>query len=203
MRRRKKCNPQFKLSVPNTEPKRSRSTQPDIAHSDHVLALELTPLGTLCRWLEDQQRVCLRRDLAHLERLIRLMPPHDARNRQQLVKLRTAFLSFQRKFAAHLKTEAKVVFPLIRQMESNLVGDPHASRSLQTRTTRLERQHFEADEALAEVKALAADETVLFSTSSRVQTLRNCLASFDRNLQEQIYLENRVLFPRALAISRA
>src|SRR5690242_445967 len=140
MRRRKKCNPQFKLSVPNTEPKRSRSTQPDIAHSDHVLALELTPLGTLCRWLEDQQRVCLRRDLAHLERLIRLMPPDDGKNRQQLVKIRTAILSFQRKFAAHLKTEAKVVFPLNRQMESNLVGDPHASRSLQTPTTPLERQ---------------------------------------------------------------
>jgi regulator of cell morphogenesis and NO signaling len=131
------------------------------------------------------------------------MPPHDARNRQQLVKLRRAFLSFQRKFAAHLKVEAKVIFPLIRQMESNPVGDSHASRSLQTRTTRLERQHFEADEALAEVRALATDETVLFSASSRVQTLRNCLASFDRNLQEQIYVENRVLFPRALAVSRA
>lgn len=163
--------------------------------SESAVAIELTPLPELCERLEDRQRFLLRRGLARLGLLIHSAVTHDRRNRPQLARLQKSFAAFREQFTAHLREETETIFPFIRQLESSAVGKTHARRSLQTLTARLERQHFEADEAFAEVCALAGDGCA--------RTLRDNLASFERNLHEQIYEENRVLFPRARAVSRA
>lgn len=166
-----------------------------LARSKPAVVIELMPLPDLCERLEGRQRFFLRRGLACLERLIHSAAAHDGRNRRKLAKLQKTFAVFRERFTAHLREEAEVIFPFIRQLESSTVGKNHARRSLQTRTARLEQQHFEVDEAFAELCALAEN--------SCARTLCDKLASFEHNLHEQIYEENRVLFPRARAASRA
>ncbi|MBU6410703.1 MAG: hemerythrin domain-containing protein [Verrucomicrobia bacterium] len=165
--------------------------------------MELMPLAELCARLEDRQRLFLRRGLARLERLICSATPTDSRNRTHLAKLRKGFAAFREKLTAHLREESEFIFPLIRQLEECATRKAHARRTLQNRAVRLGKQHFEADEAIAELRALVANGRASFPVSARVQALRDGLASFERDLHQQIYEENRFLFPRALAVSRA
>lgn len=165
--------------------------------------MELMPLAKLYQRLEVRQRNALQRELARLEKLVAVLSVRDARSRAQFSRFQKAFAAFEKKLTAHLQAEARTILPLIRRLESGRTVSRPAVRLLQTRARSLEQQHFEADEALAEVKELAANEDVLVLASSRVRTVRNRLAQFDRRLQEQIYGENRILFPRAVAVSRA
>jgi len=165
------------------------------ARSEAMMAIELMPLAELCERLEYRQRLFLGHGLARLGRLIRSAAKNNDRNRPQLVKLQKAFAAFREKFTAHMREEANVAFPFIRQLESNAVRKTHARISLQTCTAHLEKQHFEADETFAELRALAENDCL--------PELRKDLLRFEQSLHEQIYEENQVLFPRALAVSRA
>lgn len=160
-----------------------------------AVASELMPLTDLCGWLESRQLQVLCGELSRLNRLIPAAVERDGASHPQLLKLQEAFAAFCEKFTAHLREEAKAVFPLIRRMENRAGGNSRARRSLQTHTARLEQQHFEADEAIAELRALAEKDCP--------PELHKDLARFERSLHEQIYEENRVLYPRALAVSRA
>lgn len=164
-----------------------------LARSKPAVAIELMPLSALCERLEDRQRLFLRRGLVRLERLIRPATARHRENQPHPVKLQKTFVAFRERLIAHLREEAEIIFPLIRQVESRASGDTHAF--LQTYTTHLEQQHFAADEAFAELRAVAENGCT--------RALRDHLTSFEHNLHEQIYEENRVLFPRALAASRA
>lgn len=165
-----------------------------LARLEPVAAIELMSLGKLCARLEHRQRLFLLRGLTCLGRLIHSAARHDRRNRLRLVRLQRTFAAFHDKFTAHLRAETGIIFPLIRRLESGTVGKSYARRSLQTHTAHLAQQHFEADEAIAELRALARNGCA--------PGLHEQIVSFERNLHEQIYEENRFLFPRALALSR-
>jgi regulator of cell morphogenesis and NO signaling len=173
------------------------------ANLEPLVAIELMPLAELCNRLAMMQRPFLCRELACLYRLIGKVVKQDTTKNPQLLKLQKTFMAFRQGFTSHLREEAGMTFPLIRGLESGTAEKTDARRLIKISTERMEIQHFKADEDLAKLRALTENYVTSLPTSSCVRQWRDKLAGFERNLHEQMYEENRVLFPRALAISRA
>lgn len=167
-----------------------------------AVALERMSLTELCDRFEARQHRVLRGELARLDARIRTVTARAGARHPELRQLRSAFVVFRRDFTAHLREEARSVFPLIRRLEIQ-EGSSRTRRSLRARAARVIQQHGQADEAIAELRELAGDHDAAAPRPRGRRDLRDALARFQRNLHEQVYAENQILFPRALAIRQA
>lgn len=203
MRNRKSRERGFGTVACSAMKKRAGTRAAGSARLEPVAALELMPLTELCNRLEMAQRVSLGRELTGLYRLIGTAINCDSAKNSQLLKLREAFMAFRKGLTAHLREEAGMIFPLIRRLESGAIGKTCTRRLIKISTARMEIQHFKAEEEFAELRALTEEHAALSLASSHARQLRDQLASFEHSLHEQMYEENRFLFSRALAVSRA
>lgn len=164
-------------------------------HPAPEIAVELMPLAELCGRLEDRQHRLLLHGLARLGRLIRSAAVRSDDDQPHMVKLRKTFTVLQGKLSEHLREESDVLYPLIRRLNAGEVKTSRERRRLQKSIVHLEQQHLETDDAIAELSVLAGGDSA--------PELRENICSLLQSLHEQIFEENRVLFPRALAASRA
>lgn len=165
-----------------------------------VVTLELMTLSELCDHLEHAQRVSIQDELMCLDRLTHAAVEELGAEHPQLLGIRAAFVAFREKFAAHLRVETEELFPLIRQLTTGEKRQLPARSALKSCLTRMESEHNQADEALAELRALASDESVCRLAPVFMRTVSDAIARLNHAAHEQIYKENQVLFPRALAI---
>lgn len=165
-----------------------------------VITLELMTLSELCDHLEHAQHVSIQDELMCLDRLTHAAVEELGMEYPQFLGIRAAFVAFQEKFAAHLREESEELFPLIRQLTTGANGERSARPALKLYLTRMESEHNQVDEALAELRALASDESVCRPAPVFMRTVSDAIARLNHAAHEQIYKENQVLFPRALAI---
>ncbi len=142
--------------------------------------LELLTLDELCEHIERRQHACLHDAMVELEHLTGRAAENPGGER--FLKIRKMFLAFRFTLATHLHEESSVLFPCLRRG-----GEFPGRAALKFRLARLEREHCQADEALAELGALADGK------------IGAVVARLHRIVHEQIYIENRILFPQALA----
>jgi iron-sulfur cluster repair protein YtfE (RIC family) len=64
----------------------------------------------------------------------------------------------------------------------------------------MENEHNQAEETSAELRALARGDSMPLPASAATPTIAEAVARLDDAIQEQIYAESLVLFPRALAL---
>jgi regulator of cell morphogenesis and NO signaling len=165
-----------------------------------VVSLELMTLTELCDHLERLQQITLREELARLERLLRMAAQQQSAEYPQFVRIHETFVAFREQFTAHLREEAEGVFPLIRQLTNGESGALPVRSSLKLRLAEMEKDHNQADESLAELFTLASDESLGRSAAATMRAISTVIIRLKHTVHEQIYKENRVLFPRALAI---
>ena len=169
---------------------RARSQPPPVC-------LELMTLNDLCDHLEQSPRITLQDELARLDQLTRVAAEQYGAEHPQLLRTRETFVAFRERFTAHLHEEAEMLFPLIRRLTT---GKKEARSALKSRLARMEHEHNQADEALAELHALAGEESLRRPVPAAVRTVSDAIVHLEHAVHEQIYKENQVLFPRALAI---
>jgi regulator of cell morphogenesis and NO signaling len=165
-----------------------------------VVSLELMTLTELCDHLEQLQQITLREELARLDRLTRMAAQQQGAEYPQFVRIHETFVAFREQFTAHLREEAEGVFPLIRQLTNGESGALPVRSSLKLRLAEMEKDHNQADESLAELFTLASDESLGRSAAATMRAISTVIIRLKHTVHEQIYKENRVLFPRALAI---
>jgi regulator of cell morphogenesis and NO signaling len=165
-----------------------------------VVALELMALTELCDYVEHAQQTHLQEELARLDQLTGAAAEQSGAEHPQLLRIRETFVAFRERFAAHLREEADGLFPLIRRLTTDKKGALPARFALKKRLTRMGNAHNQADEALAELRALAGEESLRQPVPAAVRTVSDAIVRLEQAVHEQIYKENQVLFPRALAI---
>lgn len=161
--------------------------------------VELMSLTELCDHLEDAHRG-LHDELKRLDRLTKAMAEEQAEQQPELRAIRNGFVVFQRWFKAHLRKESEYLFPILRRWNDSQ-NDPrraHCEASL----AQLEREHSQTDEALADLRGLMAGDSPSSSTQAALRTISGALVHLEHAVHEQIYVENRILFPRAEAVRR-
>lgn len=162
-------------------------------------ALEVMPLARLCDRLALRQRILLEREMARLEDLICRVNAAEPGGPGQSRRLGIAFKAFRSRLVAHMHEEAHLVFPPIRRAGGAVGRSAPAIRALRRRAARWRRQHFQVDEAIARLRHLAAAPASPGAAVAPRRALRQALARFERLIHEQMYEENRFLFPRALS----
>jgi iron-sulfur cluster repair protein YtfE (RIC family) len=60
---------------------------------------------------------------------------------------------------------------------------------------RLEREHDQANESLADLRGAIGDESSCTSAHAGMRTIAEAVGRLERSIHEQIYKENRLLFP--------
>ncbi len=164
-----------------------------------VVTLELMTLSELCDHLEHAQHVTIQDELMCLDRLMHAAVEELGAEHPQLLGIRAAFVAFREKFADHLRVETEELFPLIRQLTTGEKRQLPARSALKSYLTRMESEHNQADEALAELRALASDESVCRPVPVFMRTVSDAIVRLQHAVHEQIYKENQVRFPLALA----
>jgi regulator of cell morphogenesis and NO signaling len=164
-----------------------------------AVTLELMALTELCDHLEYTQNHYLLDELARLDKLTRTAAEQEGAETPQLLRIRETFVAFREQFTAHIREEADALFPLIRGLAIDENEALPVRPALKSRLARMENQHNQADEALAELHALAGDGSLRLPVSAGVRTVSDAIVRLEHAIHEQIYKENQVLFPRALA----
>lgn len=116
-------------------------------------------------------------------------------------------LSMSRQFAPHMKHEEEIIFPYIRQI-AHAYYSKESYASLLVRTLRkpiedvVEQEHEVIADTLRELRLITNDYTPPENAclSHKVAFLK--LKEVDTDLVQHIFLENEILFPRALAMEK-
>jgi|GEM_PF-1247564 regulator of cell morphogenesis and NO signaling len=168
-----------------------------------TVAVKLMLLSDLCDHLEQPQQTCLHDELKKLDRMTRTAAKQKGEANPQLLAVRDAFVAFRAQLVAHLLSETKNIFPMIRRLAAEKAHERSTRSALETHLTRMEHEHNQVDEALAELELLVANKSLQLQFPALHQTMAAAINRLAHTVHEQIYHENQVLFPRALACERS
>jgi regulator of cell morphogenesis and NO signaling len=157
-------------------------------------------LADLIDHIEGTHHAVLRAEMPRIRGMLeRLSLRHGGQNRD-LVRVESIFASFADIMALHVEKEERVVFPLIRAVESSGGRRPRGAPPLSVAIHVIEAEHDEAAASLAELRRLTdgydppEESTVLWRTAYAA------LAELEHDLHAHFHKENNILFPRALGL---
>jgi regulator of cell morphogenesis and NO signaling len=161
------------------------------------------PLAALVEHIEQVHHVYLRENLPRLTALTAAVAA-SAPGNEALADLDAEMRSIAAELDTHLQHEEESLFPMVRDLVNkgaitptrcgSAVGGPIAC---------MESEHEMAAKTLRRMRELTNDYTAPEGAGAEWRAMLEGLAGFDRDLQEHMYKENKVLFPRALEAQSA
>lgn len=170
------------------------------APAARVATAELMSFAELCDHIVNVQHVLVRHELARLDRICREMDLSPEIGTPRLRTVQKQFAAFRAQLADHLREEAEVLFPLIRQLDSDRWAETGVLDLLKASMAGMEREHDEVDEGLAELETLIESNASSSSGAGFLQEFHDVILRLERLLHGQIYQENQILFRRARAL---
>lgn len=116
----------------------------------------------------------------------------------RLQELAPFFKEFKEELESHMRKEEKVLFPFIRQLDSDKPDVQPFFGNLQNPVNCLESEHEDAGKALLKFRELTDEYKVPAQACASWSALYQGLAHLDRDLRSHIHKENSILFPRAI-----
>jgi regulator of cell morphogenesis and NO signaling len=160
------------------------------------------PLVSLVEHIEQVHHVYLRKNLPRLTALTAAVAA-DATNDENLADLNDEMQSIAAELETHLRHEEEALFSLVRDLGTNRAITPtRCGGSVGGPIACMENDHELAVQTLRKMRELTGNYTAPAEASSAWCEMLQGLADFDRDMQEHMYLENQVLFPRALEAQR-
>ncbi len=130
----------------------------------------------------------------------------NTRQAATLAGLKTGFQRLSRELTGHLSKEETVLFPLIERIETaRRNGTPPPASSFGSVANPIRMmilEHGEAERALEQMRAASHGFQAPEDAGPRVQELCRALQAFDADLACHVELEDKILFPRAVAMER-
>lgn len=160
------------------------------------------PLLQLVEHIEQVHHVYLREALPRLTALTAAVAAGF--DDQRLAEIDKKMQQLAAELELHLRHEEEALFPMVRDLETNgaitptrcgsAVGGPIAC---------METEHEQAAQTLRKMRELTDNYTAPDYAPPAWHELMAGLARFDRDMEEHMYKENKVLFPRALDVQSA
>ena len=130
----------------------------------------------------------------------KLASAHGA-SRAELVEVADLFETVAEELLSHQKKEEQVLFPAIEALATGRADVPFATLAAPIR--RMEADHDEAIETMRQIRLLTGDYLLPAHACTTYRVCFRELEAFEKDLTQHIDLENRVLFPKALALAPA
>ena len=160
------------------------------------------PLSKLINYILEKHHVFTKQELLRLDALIiKVCNAHGERH-PELLNLQELFKSLNADLGPHMMKEEMMLFPYITRMEAALENHetmpPPPFMTVRNPVRMMSLEHDHAGELLREMRRVSSDYTVPADGCVSYQTLYQALREFEEDLHHHIFLENSVLFPRAV-----
>jgi regulator of cell morphogenesis and NO signaling len=164
---------------------RDWSREPLHALVDHIVATYHEPL---------------REELPRLEAMAAKVHRVHGSKAPYLARLDTIVSELSADLRSHMRKEETVLFPAIRTVEGNAGG---ASIPISAPIAVMEAEHDHAGALLSELRTITGGYVAPEWACQTFRALYYGLAELEAAMHVHVHLENNVLFPRAVALTRA
>ena len=174
---------------------------------DIAKSWESEPVSSLIRHIVDKHHDYCRRELTRLESLVEEVVGRLGRAHAELRQIKAVFTSLSRELRQHLLKEEQTLFPYIERLEKavscsqSFPMPPYGSVANPIRYMILE--HETSDAGLKEIRRLSGGYEAPEDADPAIVTLYKAFGEFERDMQEHTALEDRVVFPRAIALEKS
>ena len=166
--------------------------------------VDSAPVDRLIDHIVNTHHAYARQALLAIARQLRtLLDTHGSRY-LQLAAVAKVFAALASDLTQHMLKEERVLFPYVRDLAehaSELCGrviSPFGT--VENPIRMMEREHQQAADAMRLIRDLTGGYSVPDDASAMYGACMAELARFERDLDRHVFLENNVLFPRALAL---
>lgn len=164
-------------------------------------------LSELVSYILDRYHGPARSDLARLEQLLITVCITHAQYRPELLRIESLFRLLNEELQSHMNKEEQVLLPYLLRLEEASTRresiPPAFFGTIRNPIQVMMREHDSAGELLHQIREASSNYSLKSAECANVVNLYRGLEAFEEDLHRHIYLENFVLFPRALELEAA
>ena len=121
-------------------------------------------------------------------------------NHPELVQVATLFEQINSELFQHLKNEEEVLFPVIQELVSS--GSDKAKQTIVSEITRMFCEHDFAGSTMDEINRITQSYQVPDDGCSTYRVAFKLLEQFEDDLHVHVHLENNIIFPKAMELTK-
>jgi regulator of cell morphogenesis and NO signaling len=162
------------------------------------------PLADLMTHIVEAHHSFCRRELTRLGSLFKELTARYGKDHPEFQKMAALFFRVAKDLEMHLLKEEQTLFPYIARVEEAVQQDGPLSwppfGSVENPIRMMVLEHDQTDQELSQIRRLSNGYGLPSGAPERLVALYDGLRAFEQNMIEHIYAEDRLLFPRAIAI---
>jgi len=165
-----------------------------------------TDLPGLIRHIVTRHHRYVREHQPVLQALLDKLVKRHGAGHPELIEVRQVFESLSAEMLQHMNKEENILFPYIETLAQTSAGQPRPFSPFGTIVNpirAMEQEHLQAGSLLERLRALTGAYQPPADACMSYQLCFEGLAQFESDLHQHVYLENYVLFPRAIAMEGA
>jgi regulator of cell morphogenesis and NO signaling len=155
------------------------------------------PLKDLCDHIEQTHHAYLRTELPRLSKMVKKVAAVHGDRHQYLLQLEKVFEGFRAELETHMFKEEAVLFPAIRELESESGAAQFPFGSVANPIRVMEHEHDDAGQALAKMRELTNHYQPPEGACNTFRAMLDGLRELERDMHHHVHKENNILFPRA------
>lgn len=177
-------------------------------HTDYapVTKWRDSPLSDLMKHIVDTHHAYCRRAFERLGPLLKDVCQEHGAHRPELRQIRSAFSTLSSKMTLHLLKEEQTLFPMIASMEEARIRQQPLPRlpfgTIRNPITMMGYEHDEASAPLRQIRQASHNHQVPADADSTYLDLLQSLKALEQDTHQHVYLEDYILFPRAIALEQ-
>lgn len=157
-------------------------------------------LAVLCDHIESTHHMYLKIELPRLDRMTEKVTRLHGNKEPKLLALREAFVDLKSELEPHMMKEERVLFPLIRELESMSVLPHFHCGTLGNPIAQMEKEHDHAGDALARIRSAADNFVPPDWACNTYRAMLKGLLDLEHNMHQHVHKETNVLFLKALKL---
>lgn len=149
--------------------------------------------------IEETHHVYLHGELPRLEAMVRKVAAVHGDRHPWMMEIDSVFAGFSASMQSHLLKEEQMLFPLIRDLESQ---QNQPAGGIEKPLEVHEHEHDDAGRSLARMRRLSHDYQAPDDACATFRAMLEGLAKLEADTHMHIHKENSILFPRATALAK-
>lgn len=160
-------------------------------------------LTGLCDHIEATHHAYLKQELPRLDQMTEKVARVHGDKESRLLEIRNLFIELRSELEPHMFKEEKILFPMIRQLESSETLTEFHCGTVKNPIRQMEHEHDHAGDALARIRSAADDFVLPQWACNTYRAMLDGLHELEGNMHQHVHKENNVLFPKAAQLEAA
>lgn len=163
-------------------------------------------LDKLCHYIVSKHHSFTYQQMSFISALAEKIVADESHNYPYIRKLSEVFNRMAIDTKIHMRKEERILFPFIEQLVEAAEENVKVSRpffgTVNNPTQIMTVEHEEAAEDMATIRKITNNFRIPSNASKSLVTLYERLKQFEADLKTHVYLENHILFPKAILLEK-